>query len=180
MLTIDYILLAILIVSISVGIFRGFFKEALSLVTWVVALWASFRFAHLLEPLLAAVSSEALKMWAARIIAFILILIAGGLINVLVGMLVNKTGLSGTDRVLGMVFGAARGMLIIGIVVMVFRLLELDREQWWSESVVIRYSEPVAQRLQEVFYAGIERLDDLVEPGVTEQGGQQEQPAESG
>ena len=81
MLTIDYILLAVLIVSISVGIFRGFFKEALSLVTWVVALWASFRFAHLLEPLLAAVSSEALKMWAARIIAFILILIAGGLIN---------------------------------------------------------------------------------------------------
>lgn len=180
MLTIDYILLAVLIVSISVGIFRGFFKEALSLVTWVVALWASFRFAHLLEPLLAAVSSEALKMWAARIIAFILILIAGGLINALVGMLVDKTGLSGTDRVLGMLFGAARGVLIIGIVVMMFRLLELDQESWWSESVVIRYSEPVAQRLQEVFYAGLEHLDDLVEPGVTEQGGQQEQPAESG
>jgi membrane protein required for colicin V production len=95
MLTIDYILLAVLIVSISVGIFRGFFKEALSLVTWVVALWASFRFAHLLEPLLAAVSSEALKMWAARIIAFILILIAGGLINALVGTCSSSTRNSG-------------------------------------------------------------------------------------
>lgn len=180
MLTIDYILLAILVVSVAVGIFRGFFKEALSLVTWVVALWASFRFAHFLEPMLASVSSEALKMWAARIIAFILILIAGGLINALVGMLVSKTGLTGTDRVLGMVFGAARGVLIIGIVVMIFRMLELDRDEWWAQSAVIPYGEPVAERLQHYFHAGLEHLDDLVEPDTIEEDSQQEQPAETG
>ena len=91
-------------------------------------------------------------------------LIAGGLINALVGMLVTKTGLSGTDRVLGMVFGAARGVLIVGIVVMIFRMLDLDRDEWWSRSTVIPYGEPVAEQLQHYFHRGLERLDELVEP----------------
>jgi membrane protein required for colicin V production len=184
MLTIDYILLAILIVSVVVGVFRGFVKEALSLVTWFVALWAALRFGHLLEPMLASVSSDALKIWSARIIAFILILIAGGLINALVGMLVAKTGLTGTDRILGMVFGAARGVLIVGIVVMMFRMLELDQDEWWSQSAVVPYGEPVAEQLQHYFHKGLEKLDELVEPeapeGADDAENEAEQLAESG
>lgn len=184
MLTIDYILLAILVVSVAVGVFRGFVKEALSLVTWLVALWAAFRFGHMLEPMLAAVSSTALKVWSARIIAFILILIAGGLINALVGMLIAKTGLTGTDRILGMVFGAARGVLIVGIVVMMFRMLELDRDDWWSKSAVMPYGEPVAEQLQHYFHKGLEKLDDLVEPaapeGADDAENEGERPADTG
>lgn len=166
MLTIDYILLAALLVSVIVGVFRGFFREALSLVTWVAALWIALRFADLLEPMLASISSEALRIWSARLIMFILVLIAGGLLNALIGILVAKTGLTGTDRVLGMLFGAARGVLIVGIAVMMFRLLDLDRETWWSESRLIPLALPVADALQSIFHEGLGRLEELVPPGA--------------
>ena len=164
MLTIDYILLAALLVSIVVGVFRGFFREALSLVTWVAALWIALRFSAVLEPMLASISSEALRIWSARLIMFVLVLIAGGLLNALIGILVTKTGLTGTDRMLGMVFGAARGVLIVGIVVMMFRLLDLDREAWWSESRLIPLALPVADALQSVFHEGLGRLEEWVPP----------------
>ncbi len=165
MLTIDYILLAALMVSVVVGVFRGFFREALSLVTWVAALWIALRFSGILEPVLASISSEALRLWSARLIMFILVLIAGGLLSALIGILVTKTGLTGTDRLLGMVFGAARGILIVGIAVMMFRLLELDREDWWSESAVIPLALPVADMLQTLFHEGLGHLEDMVPPG---------------
>jgi len=178
MLTIDYILLAALLVSVVVGVFRGFFREALSLVTWVAALWIALRFSSILEPVLASISSEALRIWSARLIMFILVLIAGGLLNALIGILVTKTGLTGTDRILGMVFGAARGVLIVGIVVMMFRLLELDQEDWWSESRLIPLALPVADVLQTLFHEGLGRLEDIVPPGnvITETA----TPAETG
>jgi membrane protein required for colicin V production len=178
MLTIDYILLAALLVSIVVGLFRGFFREALSLVIWVVALWIALRYSSVLEPLLGSISSEALKIWSARLIMFVLILIAGGLLNALIAILVEKTGLTGTDRVLGMVFGAARGALILGIVVMMFRLLDLDQEAWWSESRVIPLATPVADVLQTYFHQGLERLEDMVPAGGVPT--EPETPAETG
>lgn len=164
MLTIDYTLLAVFLVSVVVGVFRGFFREALSLLTWVAALWISMRFSSILEPMLASISSEALRIWSARVIMFILVLIAGGLLNALIGFLVTKTGLSGTDRVLGMVFGAARGVLIVGIVVTVFRLLHLDEEQWWTESRVIPLALPIADVMQSLFQEGLGRLEEIVPP----------------
>jgi membrane protein required for colicin V production len=170
--------LAAVLVSVVVGVFRGFFKEALSLVTWVAALWIALRFSSVLEPVLASISSEALRIWAARLIMFVLVLIAGGLLNALIGILVTKTGLTGTDRILGMVFGAARGVLIVGIAVMMFRLLELDQEDWWSESRLIPLALPVADVLQTLFHEGLGRLEDIMPPGsvITEPA----TPADSG
>jgi membrane protein required for colicin V production len=166
MLTIDYIIIAAFLVSVVIGIFRGFFKEALSLVTWILALWIALNYSHVLEPLLGSVSSEALRLWAARLLTFLLVLIAGGLLNYLIGVLVAKTGLSGTDRVLGMAFGAARGVLLVGIMVLVFRLMELDREPWWEQSKLVPLGQPVADWLLVNFHAGIEQLDKAVQPAV--------------
>lgn len=177
MLTIDYTLLAVLLVSVVVGVFRGFFREALSLVTWIAALWIALRFSSILEPMLASISSEALRIWSARLIMFILVLIAGGLLNALIGFLVTKTGLTGTDRLLGMVFGAARGILIVGMMVMMFRLLDLDKEEWWSESRIIPLALPTADVLQSLFHEGLGRLEDIVPPGGTVAG--PARPAES-
>ena len=166
MLTIDYIIFAVFFVSVLVGLFRGFFREALSLVTWVVALWVAVQYASLLEPLLASVSSPALRLWASRVLSFVLVLIAGGLINHFVHVLVSSTGLTGTDRVLGMLFGAARGGLLVGILVIVFQLLELDQEAWWDESRAIAWGEPVAAWLQGFLQEGLEELQDAVGDGA--------------
>lgn len=166
MLTIDYIIIAAFVISVVIGLFRGFFREALSVVTWIAALWITLNYSHLLEPMLGSIASEALRLWAARLLTFVLVLIAGGLLNALIGILVAKTGLSGTDRVLGMVFGGVRGVLLIGILVLVFRLMELDQEPWWKESRLVPVGEPVARWLLENFQAGMEHLDDAVTPAI--------------
>lgn len=164
MLTVDYIILAVFLVSVVVGLFRGFFREALSLATWMAAVWVALNYSSVMEPLLASVSSPALRFWAAKLLVFLLVLIAGGLVNHLIHVLVAKTGLSGTDRVLGMVFGAARGVLVVGLLVMVMGLLEMDQETWWEESRLISYAEPMADKMRGLVQVGLDRLEDAVAP----------------
>ena len=101
MLTVDIIILAVFLVSVVVGLARGFFREALSVATWAAAVWITLNYSHLMEPLLGSLSSPDLRFWAGKILIFILVLIVGGLINYFIHILVAKTGLSGTDRVLG-------------------------------------------------------------------------------
>jgi len=175
MLTIDYIILAAFLISVIVGVFRGFVREALSLVTWIAALWIALNYSQLLESMLGAISSPALRLWAARLLMFLLVLIAGGLLNSLIAILISKTGLSGTDRVLGMLFGAGRGVLVVGIIVMTFQLMELDKEPWWQDSRLVTVCEPVASWLGEHFKEGLDKLDEVVTPAL-----EQVTPAETG
>ena len=100
MVIVDYIVLIAFLVSVVVGFFRGFFKEALSLATWIIAIWLTWKFSWVVEPLFSGIESPALKIWAARLLVFIVVLILGALLNHFIGILVEKTGLSGTDRVL--------------------------------------------------------------------------------
>lgn len=166
MLTIDYIILAAFLISVIVGVFRGFVREALSLVTWIVALWIALNYAQLLEPMLGAISSPDMRVWASRLLMFLLVLIAGGLLNSLIGILIRKTGLSGTDRVLGMLFGAARGVLVVGIIVMILQLLQLEQEPWWQDSRLVAAGEPVADWLQTHLKTGLEKLDEVATPAL--------------
>ena len=85
---------------------RGFFREALSLASWVLALWLALEFGQVFVPVFSEIlPSPALQIWAARLMTFVLVVVAGAVVNRLIGMAVRKTGLSGTDRVLGMGFG---------------------------------------------------------------------------
>jgi membrane protein required for colicin V production len=162
MVIVDYILLAAVAVSIGVGFFRGFFREALSLLNWGLALWLAWRFSGVLDPLLAGVSSPAIKLWLGRVLVFVGALLAGALLSRLVVQLVHKTGLSGTDRALGMLFGAGRGVLVVGILVIVFQLLELDREPWWQDSVIVPRTAELTRLLRETMDAGLDRLGEAM------------------
>ncbi|MEJ2514574.1 MAG: CvpA family protein [Gammaproteobacteria bacterium] len=163
MVIIDYILIGAFLVSVVVGFFRGFFREVMSLVTWVLAAWVAWRFSWLLEPALEAISSPALRLWLARAAAFVIVLLLGGLAGFLLAKIVKASGLTGTDRVLGMVFGGARGVLIIGLLVLVFQLLELDREPWWDDSVIVPQAARVADRMRAALGVGLERLEEAVD-----------------
>jgi membrane protein required for colicin V production len=162
MVMVDYLLLAAFIASVGIGFFRGFFREALSLATWVLALWLAWRFSGVLDPVLASVSSPALKLWLGRILVFIGVLLAGALLAQLVTILVRKTGLSGTDRVLGMVFGAGRGVLVVGVLVIAFQLLEMDQEAWWQDSVIVPKTAELTQSIREHMDAGLDRLGEAM------------------
>ena len=135
---VDWAIIATIVISALISLTRGFVKEALSLVTWILAGLGAWLFGGALAELLAPyIDTPSLRVIAACSILFILTLLLGGLINYLIGQLVKATGLSGTDRFLGMVFGAARGGLLVVVIVGLLSLAPVEADTWWRESVMI-------------------------------------------
>ena len=135
MIWVDYAILAIVGVSGVFSLLRGFVKEALSLTGWIAAFWIAIaysgRVASWLEGYVTVPSVRVAIGFAAL---FVLVLLACGIVLRMAGVLVAKTGMSGTDRTLGIVFGVLRGVVIAGLLVLLAGLTPLPRDPWWSES----------------------------------------------
>ena len=135
---VDWAIIAIIVISGLISLRRGFVKEALSLLTWIIAGVVAWMFGGALSQHL----SEFIEMPSARVIAacallFVATLLVGALVNFLIGELVRVTGLSGTDRLLGMVFGAARGALLVVVLVGLVSLAPVQQDPWWQESSLV-------------------------------------------
>jgi len=135
----DYAIVIILAVSSLISIKRGFIKEALSLLIWVAAFLIANHFSAPLASLLEAqITTPSLRQVSAFGLLFVATLLVGAAVNYLISTLVKVTGLSGTDRLLGMLFGFARGTLIIlAAVVYVPKFLPIDKDIWWQQSMLI-------------------------------------------
>jgi membrane protein required for colicin V production len=145
----DYAIIGITGLSAIVSLVRGFVREALSLITWLAAIWIAFHFTGLLADVLGPyIASKAIRLACAFLILFIATLISGALLNFLIGQAVNKTGLSGTDRVLGMVFGFCRGLLLVAVILLLAKLTPMPEQTWWKESMLIDYFDPIDNWLQ--------------------------------
>jgi len=146
----DYVIIGVIVLSVVISVFRGFVREALALLVWAFAVvvgWTFFReLAVHLEPW---ISVPSLRYAAALALLVIGVLIVGGLVTYLVGQLVERTGLSGTDRMMGMVFGAARGVLLVAVMVLIAGLTPLPEDPWWKDSQLVSYFEEVAVWLRE-------------------------------
>ncbi len=152
MAIVDILIVAAVGLSVVVGFFRGFVKEAVSVVALIIAAWAAFRFApaggNLLESLTGLAvfqSSQAVKLWAGRALVFFAILLLGGLLGWAISYLVNRSGLTGTDRILGMGFGLCRGALLVGVVALAGNYIGFSQDQWWKDGRLV----PVAERVGE-------------------------------
>lgn len=159
MVTIDYLLIGVIALSALMGVMRGFVKEALSLVGWIAAVWGAWQFG----PQAAArlpdfVDDPAVDLWIARLIIMIGVLFIGGVIIRIVSLLLKQTGLSEINRVVGMVFGLARGVILIGVVVSLLKVAGFDADPWWRQSILIPYAAPIADRLSDYAVEGIEML----------------------
>jgi len=138
--------------STLISIKRGFVKEALSLVTWVMAFIVARLFGTQLSVLLVEyIVSPSMRLMVAFALLFVVTLIVGAMISHLIGELVRLTGLSGTDRLFGMVFGLARGLLILVIGISLIRLTPLTDDGWWQESLLIPEILQIEERLRALF-----------------------------
>jgi membrane protein required for colicin V production len=142
----DYAILAVVAVSALVGALRGFIKEVFSLLVWIAAFVVAWRFSGDL----ALWMEDAISLPSARTVIgftglFIVVLLVGGLANYLLGRLVETTGLSGTDRLLGGVFGAARGLALVVATLLVSGFTPLPEDPWWTESRTIQRLLPMVE-----------------------------------
>lgn len=146
MTPIDYTIVGIVVLSALLGVFRGLLREVLTLLTLLIALWAAWHFADALVPYLGTgtLSKPPLQMWAARGLMFLGVMLIGTVITAVVGQIVRTSMFSGLDRFLGFLFGALRGILIIGVLVLLAQRSGLDGEAWWSKSKLIPYAQNVA------------------------------------
>lgn len=147
---VDIAVIVIVALSIIIGLFRGLIKEAISLATWIVAIWIGLVFSDRLVGLMPfSVGSGTVDSLIAFVILFVIVLILGGIINYMAGHLVDKTGLSGTDRMLGLVFGLMRGVLIIAALVLLASLTNMPNEAWWQKSLTLPYFGEISAWLKE-------------------------------
>jgi len=135
----DWTIVAIVGVSALLSLWRGFIKEALSLVIWVVAFIVSTMFSDSLAFMLSdIITTPSLRHMVAMALLFAGTLMVGGLLNFLIGQLVKMSGLTGTDRLLGMVFGIARGVIVVVVILMFLPpILHVDQDPWWKSSTLI-------------------------------------------
>jgi membrane protein required for colicin V production len=141
----DLTILAVIALSALISLIRGFVKESISLITWIIAGILAFRYftpmSEFLEPY---VSSPMIRSVTGFAVLFVSTLIIGAIINFIMSQLVSKTGLSGTDKALGVVFGGARGILIVTMVVLLASLTPMPDAQWWQDSTLIEFFQQLA------------------------------------
>lgn len=148
----DIVILAIIAVSAIISLMRGFVREVISVLVWIGAFWLAYQFtphvSNMLENMIGSPTARTVVAFAA---IFVIVLLLGAVANYLLGKLVDQTGLSGTDRMIGLIFGVARGVLVVAVLVLVAGLTPIPREQWWRDSFMTGLLQPG------VCYLGVDR-----------------------
>ncbi|ANS86032.1 CvpA family protein [Vibrio scophthalmi] len=149
----DIVILSVIGLSALISLVRGFAKEALSLVIWFGAFFIASQYYSRLAVYFTKIQDEMFRNGAAIAALFVATLIVGALVNYVLGQLIQKTGLSGTDRVLGIVFGGLRGVLIVSAVLFfVDTFTTFNDSEWWTSSELVPHFkliiEPFFEHLQ--------------------------------
>lgn len=137
----DCAIILVLAVSGIISLRRGLVRELLSLAVW----GASFLIATIYAPVFSVylesyTDTPSAQQMAAFAILFVTTLLSGSVIIYLLSSLVKVAGLSNVDRFFGVVFGCARGVLIILVIVIYLPLaFPIDQDLWWQESWLIPY-----------------------------------------
>ncbi|EFP97762.1 CvpA family protein [Vibrio caribbeanicus] len=159
----DIIILCVVSISALISLVRGFAKEALSLVIWFGAFFVASHYYTKLAVYFTNIKDEMFRNGAAIAALFIATLLVGALINYVISQLVEKTGLSGTDRVLGVVFGGVRGILIVSAALFFMdTFTSFPDSQWWRGSQLVpefsRVIAPFFEHLQSTssFLSGVQ------------------------
>lgn len=158
MVFIDFVVLAIIIISMIVGFLRGLVKEAFSLTGWLLALWIAMTFSSGMAELFGQQFKEPnIRYLAAFVTLFVLTLVVAAIANFFARQLIQKTGLSGIDQTLGVVFGFFRGILLVTVIVIALGFTEAPKQKWWDESFFLFRFEVIATWLKDLLPAEVTR-----------------------
>lgn len=133
----DFAVLVIVALSVLLSLIRGLVREVLALSAWVAAFLAANLLAGEIASWLPdAIPTEELRLLAGFMAVFVVVLIAMSVLAIMVSKLVKSAGLGLEDRLLGGVFGLARGLLVVMIVVLLAGLTSLPRQSVWRNAVL--------------------------------------------
>jgi membrane protein required for colicin V production len=153
---IDYIILAILVLSMIVGLIRGFVKEVIALIIWAVAFIVAFRFSDAVSHLMIHLIHS---FHARLVISFLLLLIGvlllGAGINYLLSKLIQKSSLSVANRLLGLVFGLMRAIVIMVGLILFLQLTRVTHWDAWHQSQLLPYANPLVESADKIAPADI-------------------------
>ena len=146
-------------ISVLIGFVRGFVKEAISIATLLIAIWAALNFGAGVGSISDTwLSSAELQMWFGRILVFAVLRAVGGLAGWGVSKLVRLSVLSSTDRLFGMAFGTCRGVVLVAVFVIGGQYANFDNDSWWHRSKLIPLAEYVADWIRVMAPKGVEML----------------------
>src|SRR5512139_3990066 len=165
MTPVDYLLIAIVGISLLFGAIRGFLRESVALLGWLVGLWLAWHYAGEVRPYLGgALAGTELQVWVARLIILLAVILTAWLIGSLLGYLVQRSGLTlGIDRILGGVFGLVRGAVIVGFAVILADAAEMRDEAWWQQSKLMPLGVEMASVLRGYVETGMRVVEDAAE-----------------
>jgi len=143
MTSFDYAVIGIVLISLLLGLWRGFVYEVLSLTGWPLAFVLSKMYAAEIEHML-PITQEEVRVVAAYALVFIAVLIIWGLLVNLLSRLIKAAGLGGMDSVLGGLFGLLRGALVILVMVWLVGLSSIPEQSFWRNAQFSRTAEDVA------------------------------------
>ncbi len=131
----DYVVIAIAVASLALGLWRGVIGEIIALLAWVLAFFAAKLWgAEIAQTLFASIADPGVRIVAAWVSVFFAVLMLMALLRLAIRGLLKALGLTFTDRLLGVLFGLARGLVIIVVLVAAGGMTSVPGEKWWSEA----------------------------------------------
>ncbi len=141
----DISIVVIVVLSALFGLVRGFAREALALLGWVLSVWVALQFSPGLSELMKSVITvDSLRFILAFTLLFVVTLLFAAVINHLISSSVRKSSLSGTDRSLGVLFGILRGVVLVAVLTWTVGFTTLPQQATWKHAVLVGYFEQLA------------------------------------
>ncbi len=165
--TIDYAIIAIIGLSLIWGLFRGFIREAISIVTVTLALLLSVVFSDTILPLFAWLGSPQIGYYASFASIFIVVMALGYIVAKITGLMAKTLGFGWLDRILGGGFGAARGLLVVVMALFLFAKADTVEPKWVNQSVLVPQFKPSVVWMKHHFPSAVVHTRDWINKQTT-------------
>lgn len=161
---IDYAIIALVLLSAIVGVFRGFVREMISVIFWVASFYLAIRFTPQVSQWFAPhVHSTAVANAISFAAIMIAVLLFGIIVNVLFGFLVDKAGIGAVDRFVGLLFGVARGIIVVAILILMFNFTRLADSQQFKQSSLLPSFKPLVTWMYQYLPEKVQKMSQQMQ-----------------